>query len=69
MGETEFSKSNNGTSNGNGTGRTATGGRTLTGGRSLTSGSRSDGYSLERQDTVLTIGKFKLRGKTDDLPQ
>ncbi|CZR62243.1 related to potassium channel [Phialocephala subalpina] len=49
------------TSNGNG--------RTQTGGRTLTGGSRSDGYSLERQDTVLTIGKFRLRGKTDDLPQ
>ncbi|KUJ06261.1 voltage-gated potassium channel [Mollisia scopiformis] len=44
-------------------------GRTYSKGRSSTGGSRSDSNTLERQDTVLTIGKFKLRGKTDDLPQ
>jgi hypothetical protein len=27
------------------------------------------GNTLEKTDTVLTIGKLKLRGKTDDLPQ
>lgn len=30
---------------------------------------KSQGTSLERQDTILTIGKLKLRGQTDDLPQ
>jgi hypothetical protein len=40
-------------------------------GRSLTALSRSSTFSLtlERTDTMLTIGKLKLRGKTDDLPQ
>ncbi len=37
-------------------------------GRSI-SGSRSESNTLERQDTILTIGKLKLRGKDDDLPQ
>jgi len=26
-------------------------------------------FALERTDTMITIGKLKLRGKTDDLPQ
>jgi len=26
-------------------------------------------FPLERTDTMITIGKLKLRGKTDDLPQ
>jgi hypothetical protein len=30
---------------------------------------RSGTFTLERTDTMLTIGKLKLRGKTDDLPQ
>jgi hypothetical protein len=40
-------------------------------GRSLTSLSlwKSDTFNLERTDTMITIGKLKLRGKTDDLPQ
>lgn len=39
-------------------------------GRALTvATTRSEGVTLERSDTVLTIGRLKLRGKTDDLPQ
>jgi len=26
-------------------------------------------FALERTDTMIRIGKLKLRGKTDDLPQ
>jgi hypothetical protein len=63
MGGTSIGSSGNGNGNGNGNGRAYSAGRSLTG------GSRSDTYTLERQDTVLTIGMFKLRGKTDDLPQ
>ena len=40
-------------------------------GRSLTNLSlwKTDTFTLERTDTMITIGKLKLRGKTDDLPQ
>jgi hypothetical protein len=31
--------------------------------------SKSGGDTLERQETILTIGKLKLRGQDDDLPQ
>ncbi|KAF4635052.1 hypothetical protein G7Y89_g3044 [Cudoniella acicularis] len=31
--------------------------------------SRSESSTLERTDTIRTIGKLKMRGKTDDLPQ
>lgn len=31
--------------------------------------SRSSTFTLERTDTMLKLGKLKLRGKTDDLPQ
>ncbi|KAL2061977.1 hypothetical protein VTL71DRAFT_7355 [Oculimacula yallundae] len=30
---------------------------------------RNENNTLEKTDTILTFGKFKLRGKTDDLPQ
>ncbi|KAH6673592.1 hypothetical protein B0J14DRAFT_591121 [Halenospora varia] len=31
--------------------------------------SKSEGMTLDQTDTIRTIGKLKLRGKTDDLPQ
>jgi hypothetical protein len=46
----------NGNGNGNGIGRSWT-------------GSRSENNTLEKTDTILTIGRLKFRGKTDDLPQ
>jgi hypothetical protein len=41
-------------------------GRTLTGGLSTI---RSEASTFERDDGIRVIGKLKLRGKTDDLPQ
>lgn len=40
-------------------------------GRNLTEATtnKSESEALERQDTILTIGKLKLRGQSDDLPQ
>lgn len=38
-------------------------------GNSSTGRSESNANALENTDTILTFGKFKLRGKTDDLPQ
>jgi hypothetical protein len=41
-------------------------GRSLTGGLSLV---RSEGSTFDTEDGIRMIGKLKLRGKTDDLPQ
>lgn len=40
-------------------------------GRNLTEATtnKSESETLERQDTIITIGKLKLRGQSDDLPQ
>jgi potassium channel subfamily K, other eukaryote len=41
-------------------------GRSLTGGLSLI---RSEASTFDRDEGIRMIGRLKLRGKTDDLPQ